>query len=93
MIGKWKLKLLSVIKGICFEMEVIPAVLTTTTEGGLWLRLNRRTTRGRLLIFVSDHGLKMLNKSDGWLVDGTFKVVCQIDMFTQFVCIMVPAPN
>lgn len=59
------------------KTENFPEFLTTTKEGYAWLRYNKRkipAMEKRIIIFISDHGKKMLEQSNIWLCDGTFKV-------------------
>ena len=59
------------------KTEDFPENLRKTVDGGDWLRYNERkvaSMEGRIIIFISDHGIKMLKESKIWLCDGTFKV-------------------
>ena len=77
------------------ELKTIPVHLTKTSEGEEWLRLNvdSESGKGRILIFMSEFGKKMLVEAAIWLCDGTFEVVSKIGMFSQLFAIVVPAPN
>ena len=59
------------------KTEDFPEFLKTTVDGAPWLRYNERkidSMDNRIIIFISDHGKKMLKESNIWLCDGTFKV-------------------
>jgi hypothetical protein len=71
------------------DLEVLPPLLTRTTDDQPFLVLNDTVVAGdttlgskRLLIFMSQHGKEVMATCSSWFVDGTFKAASNT-LFTQ----------
>ncbi len=71
------------------DLEVMPPLLTRTTDDQPFLVLNDTMVTGktipeskRLLIFMSQHGKEVMASCPSWFVDGTFKAAFNT-LFTQ----------
>jgi hypothetical protein len=68
------------------DLEVIPEKFSTTFDGRPFLIANIKSPAGRILIYASPAGLKLMARSEIWTIDGTFSVVPK--PFTQLYSIM-----
>ncbi|XP_052124774.1 uncharacterized protein LOC127749675 [Frankliniella occidentalis] len=64
------------------ELDNIPRRFHVTLKGDRWLLYYEPEDEERMLVFSSNHHLKLLQRATYWVMDGTFKsapkIVCQI---------------
>jgi hypothetical protein len=68
------------------DLANIPEKFARTFDGKPFLISNINTPAGRILIYCSPSGLKMMSRSEIWTIDGTFSVVPK--PFTQLYSFM-----
>jgi len=68
------------------DLDNIPDKFATTFDGKPFLLANINTPAGRIVIYGSPAGLKMMSRSEIWTIDGTFSVVPK--PFTQLYSFM-----
>jgi hypothetical protein len=69
------------------DLEDIPIKFQSTFDGRRFILANALTEQGRIIIYSSDHGLRLLKRAEIWTLDGTFGIVPK--PFKQLYSVMV----